>query len=139
MALVLLSGSAVAQERRFPPDGCCIPQDRQALRAETRAGQCLSDTLKRMSCPEVYARFNQTHARINESSLNQFGRLNGSASVVAPALAPAPAAASPLPPTVSQSTGASPSVPSAAVLPPFIKPLPVDPANARSDELPMPK
>ena len=136
MALILLSGSAAAQERPFPRDGCCIPQNRQALRAETRRGQCLSNTLKRMSCEEVYARFDQSHARINESSLNQFGRLSGPAP--APATVPPPATAPP-PPSVPPSAGAAPAVPAATVPAPIITPLPIEPEKAKPDAQPLPK
>ena len=132
MALLLLTGSAAAQERPFPRDGCCIPQNRQALRAETRAGQCLSNTLKRLSCEEVYARFDHSHARINESSLNQFGRLSGPAPASAPAIAPPP-------PSVPPSTGATPAVPAATVPARFITPLPIEPEKAKPDAQPMPK
>ena len=125
LALFLLSGSAVAQERRIPPDGCCIPQNRQSLRAEYRAGQCLSNNLKRMTCEEVYGRFNMTHAHINENALNQFGRLSG------PVMAAAPVSATAPPPP--------PSVPGATVPPPIVTPLPIDPEKMQPAVPPQPR
>jgi hypothetical protein len=122
-ALVVMSGSALAQERRTRPDGCCIPQNREAFRAEYLAGRCLARQIDSLTCPEVYARFDTNRARINDSSLNQFGRLNHVASPSVSATVPPP----PPPPTsgAPQPT-ATPTVPAPA-LPAGTRILPPDP------------